>query len=75
MMPQPPPRRPKVKVPGTVVARIRSQRLCDDCCKDIHVRGQAVAPYPRLARWRISTADSLTRVCERHKEERVNERQ
>ncbi len=69
MMPEPPPK-PARRAKGSAMAvtRIRTQRLCDDCCADIHRLGQAAAPYPRGARWRISTTELLVRVCEKHKE-------
>lgn len=51
--------------------RIRGGRLCEWCCRLIHDFGQAGAPYPRLARWRVSTPDGTERLCEGHKDERL----
>jgi hypothetical protein len=51
-------------------ARIRPRKrtLCDDCVRDIHVRGVAVAPLPQPVRWRRVTTDGeITLLCEAHR--------
>lgn len=69
-MPEPPPRTPKApRKPGVQAVRTRSSRLCEVCCEDIHRFGQAVAPYPRVARWRVSDGEVVQRMCESHKNE------
>lgn len=70
-MPKPPRRsaRPAVK-PGVQATRIRPRRLCEDCCRDIHERGQAVAPYPRTARWRVTDNGVVSKLCDEHKSAR-----
>jgi cytochrome c5 len=59
--------------PDIRVARIATGRLCERCCQMIHDYGQAGAPYPRGARWRVSTAESMERLCDAHKEERLDQ--
>lgn len=72
-MPEPPPRRPKPpRKPGVQAVRTRSTRLCEQCCEDIVRFGQEVAPFPRVARWRVSDGESVQRLCEGHKVERCN---
>jgi hypothetical protein len=44
--------------------------LCDDCCDDIHRRGQAVAPLPGHATWRRTGPDGGQVLCGRHKDAR-----
>jgi hypothetical protein len=69
-MPEPPPRTPKKPPkPGVRSVRIRTQRLCEICCRAIHELGIRVAPYPRVARWRVADGDVVTRMCEAHKVE------
>jgi hypothetical protein len=50
----------------------RRRVLCDDCVRDIHERGAAVAPLPAGVRWRRSVpgADPM-HLCERHKTEHL----
>lgn len=70
-MPEPPPKKPKApQRPGVRATRIRVQRLCEQCCHDIHRLGAAVAPYPRGARWRVVENEVAQRLCEAHKVER-----
>jgi hypothetical protein len=72
-MPEPPPRRPKPpRKPGVQAVRTRSTKLCQQCTEEIHRFGQAVAPYPRLARWRVSDGETVERLCEAHKNQRCN---
>jgi len=72
-MPELPKRTPKPLKPGKVQAvRTRSTRLCEFCCEEIHRFGQAVAPFPRVARWRVSDGETVQRLCEAHKAERCN---
>lgn len=71
-MPVPPPVHRSSQVrPGVRAVRTRPTRLCERCCELIHVRGQAGAPYPRAARWRVVELDVEFRLCDTHKDERV----
>lgn len=72
-MPVPPPRRPGSPPAGTRLVRIHARRLCQLCCELIHVVGQAKAPYPRPARWKYVTPISIRYLCERHKEDLLDE--
>jgi hypothetical protein len=73
--PAPPP--PKFRSPRQVAAQtaIRYSKikppgrriLCDDCCREIHRLGQAVAPYPSHATWRRTGPDGAQVLCQRHK--------
>lgn len=72
-MPVPPPLRPSVpRKPGVRATRIKALRLCEQCCRDIHILGADVASYPRPARWRVVDAATEQRLCERHKVERCD---
>lgn len=69
-MPEPPPGRVgRSSGSGVRASRIRSGRLCERCCLDIHVLGMGWAPYPRVARWRVVDGDVVQRLCEGHKAE------
>ena len=70
-MPELPKRTPKkATVPGVRAVRTKADRLCQLCCEAIHRFGQQVAPYPRMARWRVSDGEVVQRLCEKHKAER-----
>jgi len=72
-MPEPPPRKPKAaQKPGVRATRIKVQRLCEQCCRDIDAWGISVAPYPQAARWRVVEGDVAERLCEKHKVERCD---
>lgn len=71
MPPDPPTKTTKTKT-GWMVYRIRSGRLCDRCCRDIHELGAWVAAYPRVARWRVSDGFVTDRLCEAHRDELIN---
>lgn len=58
---------------GWRVYRIHTARLCDRCCRDIHERGAGVAAYPQLARWRVTDGSTVERLCEGHRNERMDE--
>lgn len=73
-MPEPPPvKRFGVRRATKAVqaVRVRPTKLCEQCCFLIHLRGQAGAPYPRAARWRVTSPVGVERLCESHKDERV----
>lgn len=70
-VPEPPPRIRKAVPPGVRATRVKQGRLCERCCRLIHEHGQAVAPYPRGARWRVTTPDGVERLCDAHKDERL----
>jgi hypothetical protein len=54
--------------------RGKTRALCDDCCQDIHRRGQEVAPYPRPALWRrTDEAGTVLLLCQMHKDRRVDD--
>lgn len=73
-MPEPPPRTPKkARKPGVQAVRTRSTKLCEQCCEDIYRFGQAVAPLPRVARWRVSDGETVQRLCEGHKVRRCDD--
>lgn len=64
----PPPLRPSVPPkPGVRATRTKVTRLCEQCCRDIHVLGVARAPYPRPSRWRVIDGEVVERLCEAHK--------
>lgn len=71
-MPAPADSRPARKSKdGMTVSRIHTARLCEQCCLDIHTFGVAGAPYPMVARWRLTDTDlTVQRLCEAHKNER-----
>ena len=72
-MPTPPPRTPKKPPkPGVRAVRLKADRLCERCCREIHALGAGVAPYPRPARWRVIDGDVVERLCEGHKVERCD---
>lgn len=64
--------RMRAATPAARYARYTPRRrvLCDDCVKDIHVRGIAVAPPPRGVRWKRTDADGTQNLCEQHKDRR-----
>jgi hypothetical protein len=68
-MPDLPPASPKKTVQGWQAAKVRTTRLCERCCRDIHRYGIEVAPYPRVARWRVTNEGISERLCEAHKVE------
>lgn len=68
-MPVPPPKPSKNTPAGIRAARIRPMRLCEKCCMEIHELGVSVAPYPRIARWRVVQHEAVWRLCEVHKNE------
>lgn len=72
-MPDPPPPRQPRPAAGERVSRYhpRARRLCDACTFLIHQYGQAGAPYPKAARWRISTDTESRYVCNEHKDTRL----
>lgn len=74
-MPEPPvPKKRRVLPPDVRVVRIHGFKgLCEQCCKDIHEQGQAVAPYPRLGRWGVSVGPVRERLCDAHKDERLEQ--
>ena len=53
--------------PGVRATRIKAVRLCEQCCREIHLLGVTVAPYPRPARWRVVDGQVAQRLCEAHK--------
>jgi Cdk activating kinase (CAK)/RNA polymerase II transcription initiation/nucleotide excision repair factor TFIIH, subunit TFB3 len=58
---------------GMQAVRVRPTKLCERCCLLIHQRGQAGAPYPRAARWRVTWTDGVVeRLCDSHKDERCH---
>lgn len=64
----PRPLRPAVPPkPGVRATRSKVSRLCEQCCRNIHLLGVTVAPYPRPARWRVVEGDVVERLCEAHK--------
>lgn len=73
-MPVPPKRTPKKVVkPGVRATRIKAGRLCERCCRNIHLFGISVAPYPRPARWRVTEGEVAERLCEGHKDDRCKD--
>lgn len=52
--------------------RPKRRTLCDDCTRDIHERGQGVAPYPRAVLWRRvdNTTGEINLLCDAHYRER-----
>lgn len=69
-MPELPPVMRKAPKPGLRFTRVRGNRLCERCCRDIHERGVGVAPLPRVARWQVtSDGGAVERLCEGHKGE------
>lgn len=71
-MPSPPPRMKQAPKTGVRASRCRADWLCERCCQDIYRLGQASAPYPRPARWRVVEGDVVERLCEGHKVERCS---
>lgn len=70
MPPTPPPPKFKTK-PDVRVTRSDNRHLCEECCRLIHVLGIVRAPYPRTARWRITTSEAISFLCHDHKEQAV----
>lgn len=63
--------RARRRPPGTArYAKYRPKRrtLCGDCTRDIHERGQGVAPYPRPVSWRRvdATTGAVDLLCDAH---------
>lgn len=71
-MPEPPPLRMRKAPPDMQAVRTRPTKLCERCCRLIHLRGQEGAPYPRAARWRVTTPEGVHRLCDTHKDERLH---
>jgi len=70
-MPEPAaPVTPKAR-PARRVARFRSKNrtLCGDCCALIHALGVELAPFPRAAKWRVSTGTTIAYLCDLHVED------
>jgi hypothetical protein len=53
--------------------RSRTRTLCDQCIKDIHERGIAVAPLPQPVMWKHATGNIVELLCDRHCRERKGE--
>lgn len=68
-MPTPPSKAQRWPKDGYRITRIQGRHLCSECCRLIHALGQSVAPYPRVARWRIHAPEWVKDVCESHKTE------
>lgn len=70
-MPEPSPKRQAAASGPVHFSRYRTKtrRLCDMCVVRIHYLGVTQAPYPRVARWRVSTESHVEYLCEQHKEE------
>jgi len=52
----------------------RRRTLCNDCVRDIHERGIALAPYPGVVSWRRVSADGvIDLLCDRHKRGRTGD--
>ncbi len=70
LMPEPPedkPARPGAQMKVTTVV---ARHLCQECCRQIHVMGMADAPFPRMARFRVTmTNDYVIDLCHRHKDQ------
>lgn len=50
----------------------RRRTLCDECVRDIHERGVAVAPFPQSVRWRrVATDGAVLLLCEAHRRARM----
>jgi hypothetical protein len=71
-MPEPPVAPMRKVPPGLRAVRTRPTQLCERCCYLIHLRGQDGAPYPRAARWRVSSPSGVQRLCDTHKDERLH---
>lgn len=73
-MPEPPAPKKRRPIPGVRVTRIHGAKgLCEQCCYEIHANGVAVAPYPRLGRWRVTSPEGAARLCDAHKDERLGQ--
>ncbi len=69
----PVPRARRKPSPAVKYTRYQPKRrtLCDDCVRDIHERGVAVAPLPQTVRWRRTGPDNaVALLCDRHRRER-----
>lgn len=53
----------------------KTRQLCADCVTEIHRLGVAKAPLPRPVRWRRTTAEGSTHLCETHKDQRQEQEQ
>jgi hypothetical protein len=71
-MPEPPAPRMRKAPPDMHAVRTRPTKLCEKCCQLIHLRGQGGAPYPRAARWRVTSPGGVERLCDTHKDERLH---
>lgn len=69
--------RPKPRSPDRAryaKARLKRRTLCDDCVRDIHERGPAVAPLPRAVSWRrVDPAGRIDLLCDAHYRVRRNQ--
>lgn len=71
-MPTPPEASSRAVKAGIKVTRVKTTKLCEQCCRDIHTYGVQQAPYPQVGRWRLVFDDLTTeRLCEGHKNERT----
>lgn len=68
--PPAPPRRTDGRVRYTP-SHHRTRVLCDDCVRAVHELGFAVAPPPRVVRWRRIEDGTVNRLCQAHKELRM----
>jgi len=69
---EPDPCPPKPSPAGIRFTRCKANRLCEECCRQIHLLGIVHAPYPRTARWRVSTGETVAFLCYVHKDEMVS---
>jgi hypothetical protein len=71
-MPAPPARHAPAGRSGERISRYstKARRVCDACAFLIHRYGQAGAPYPRQAKWRVSTDEKSWYLCGEHRESR-----
>lgn len=72
---QPPPTRKPRQTDAARYARYKPKvrSLCDDCIAEIHRLGVAVAPLPSPVRWRRTSPEGVTHLCERHKDQRTEQ--
>jgi hypothetical protein len=46
----------------------KRRTLCTDCIRDIHERGQAVAPLPQVVMWkRVTGNGDVDLLCDKHR--------
>lgn len=53
----------------------KTRQLCADCITEIHRLGVAAAPLPRPVRWRRTTDEGSTQLCEIHRIQRQEQEQ